>query len=250
MSRRDTPEGGRSNLGRRGKATFGIRHSIVLLVLCFCASVAMFGTTYSQPFASGHGFTWTATTSSCDTSATSGDDASNGNPAASVFAQCVGRNDNPGHEGYWKKTLTWEAMGVTAGDTVTEVDGKFDHAIITRTHSSAPRRGPLAIYDGSNISPCAASDLEPETAYPSGTGGTSWATDNATGPIAINAGCQASSTAITIRMGLSARTGNNASATTKVNGDNIVLAITAVTPSGKKRSYTIVVELRPLERIE
>ncbi|MFB3921600.1 MAG: hypothetical protein ACE145_07750 [Terriglobia bacterium] len=209
---------------------------------------------YSQPFASGHGFTWTATTSACDSSATSGDDSSSGNAPPSVYVECVGRNDAPGHEGYWKKTLTWEAMGVTPGETVIQVDGRFDHAIITRTHSSGPRRGPLAIYDGANSSPCAASDLEPVTNYALGTGATSWQTDNSAGAVAVNAGCQASSTSVTVRLGLSARTGNNAAATTRVNGDNLVLVITAVSPGGKKRHYTTVVsltapsEMRPLIR--
>lgn len=216
-----------------------------MTVLLTLAAVVLWAVTYSQPFNSGHGFTWTTVTGACDSSFTQGDASTQGNPSPSVFAECVGRNDLP--EGRWQKTLTWESMGVTAGNIVTEVDGKFDHAIITRTHSSQPARGPLQIFDSGNTAACTASDLEPQTAYGSGTGSTAWATDDGTGAVSVNSGCQASSTSVTVRVGKRVNTGNNASATTRVNVDNIVLTITEQTPSGRKRA--IIALLSPEGRV-
>jgi len=222
------------------KAGLGIRGSgfgIALAALCLCGSVALLAATYSQPFAAGHGFTWTTTSGACDTSLTPADDSTNGNPVNSVKITCIGRSDSP--LGRWGKSLTWEAMGVTAGNAVTQVDGKFDHAIITRSHTSAPVRGPLSIYNSADSAQCAASDLEAQTAYASGTGAVAFATQDTSGAIAILSACQASSTTVTVRAGAGPYTGNNASATTQVNIDNVVLTITEVTPGGSKAQVIV-----------
>ncbi len=208
----------------------------LLLGLLLCATVAL-AVTYSQPFATSHGFTATQA-GVCDTSLTDADDSTNGNPVNSIKTTCVGRNDAP--TSTWKKTLTWEAMGVTAGNNVTTVDCAFDHSIITRTHSSSPARGTCQLFNSGDTAACAASDLEPLEAYTAGTGGTSWATQNTTGAVNVNAGCEASTTSVTVRIGIRPNTGNNASATTQVNIDNLVLTITEVTPpAGKPRKRVV-----------
>lgn len=208
-----------------------------MTILLTCA-LSLRGVTYSQPFATSHGFTWATTSGACDTSLTPADDSTNGNPVNSVKITCVGRNDVP--LGRWKKSMAWTAMGVTAGNAVTQVDAAFDHAIITRTHTSAPVRGAVSIYNSGDTAQCAASDLEAQTAYASGTGGTSFATQNTSGAIAILSACQPAATTVTVRAGAGPYTGNNSAATTQVNIDNLVLTITEVTPSGKK-GQTIVV---------
>lgn len=195
-------------------------------------AASLWAVTYSQPFSSGHGFAATQS-GACDTSLTDADDTVNGNPVNSVKTTCVGRNDAP--TSTWKKALTWQAMGVTAGNNVTQVDGKYDHAIITRTHTSTPATGPLEIWNSGDTATCMASDPEALLQYASGTGGTSWATRDATGAVNVNAGCQASTTTVTVRVAIRPNTGNNASATTQVNVDNLVLVITEVTPSGRSR---------------
>ena len=195
-------------------------------------AVSLWAVTYSQPFAVGHGFAATQA-GACDTSLTDADDTVNGNPLNSVKTTCVGRNDAP--TSTWKKALTWQAMGVTAGNNVTQVDGKYDHAIIARSHTSTPATGPLQIFDSDDASSCMASDPEAQLVYGSGTGGTAWATQNLTGAVNVNAGCQASTTTVTLRVAIRPNTGNNASATTQVNVDNLVLVITEVTPSGRSR---------------
>lgn len=215
-----------------------MRKPLLALLLLVLAASWLLATTYSQPFAVGHGFTWATTSGSCDTSLTAADDTAHGSPVNSIYAECIGRNDSP--LGRWKKSMTWESMGVTAGNTVTQVDGKYDHAIITRTYTSAPVRGPLSIYDSGDSSQCMASNLEAGGTYSSGTGGTSWATDNASGAIATLSACQASNTTVTVRTELSPKTGNNSAATTRVNIDNVVLTITEVTPSGRKSQVIVV----------
>lgn len=203
----------------------------VVAILCLCA-VSLWAVTYTQPFTSGHGFTATQS-GACDSSYVNADDASNGHPAASVKTTCTGRNDAP--TSTWKKALTWEAMGVTAGNNVTQVDGKYDHAIIARSHTSTPATGPLEIWNSGDIATCMAADPEAQLVYGSGTGGTAWATQDLTGAVNVNAGCQASTTTVNLRVAIRPNTGNNASASTQVNVDNLVLVITEVTPSGRSR---------------
>jgi len=203
----------------------------LLAVFLFC-TVSLWAVVYSQPFAAGHGFAATQS-GACDTSLTAADDTVNGNPVNSVKTTCVGRNDAP--TSTWKKALTWEAMGVTAGNNVTQVDGKYDHAIIARSHTSTPATGPLEIWNSGDAATCMASDPEAQLVYGSGTGGTAWATRDATGAVNVNAGCQASTTTVTVRLAIRPNTGNNASASTQVNVDNLVLTITEVTPSGRSR---------------
>src|SRR3990167_2722185 len=205
----------------------------LLAVLCLCAA-SLWAVTYTQPFAASHGFAPTQS-GACDSSYTDNDaDATDGNPVNSISSTCAGRSDNPTTT--WKKSLTWEDMGVTPGNNVTLVDGAFDHSIIARSHTSQPRVGPLTIFDSGEVATCMASTPnEAEVTYSSATGGTAWATQDATGGIAPIAGCRASNTTVVVGVGISPRTGNNASATTQVNVDNLVLTITEVTPSARNR---------------
>lgn len=203
-----------------------------LLISWFFLLSAALAVTYSQPFAVSHGFTATQA-GACDTSLTDADDTTNGNPINSIKTTCVGRNDAP--TSTWKKALTWEAMGVTPGNNVTTIDGSYDHAIITRSHTSTPATGPLEIWNSADTLTCMASNPEAQLVYGSGTGGTAFATQDLTGAVNVNAGCQASTTTVTLRVAIRPNTGNNASATTQVNVDNLVLVITEVTPSGRSR---------------
>ena len=215
----------------------------LLSVLLLCAA-GLWAATYSQPFAAGHGFAPTQS-GACDNSYTdNAADSTNGNPVNSVNTICNGRNDTP--TSTWKKAFTWEAMGVTPGNNVTQVDGKFDHAIIARTHTSTPAVGPLEIMDSGEVATCMASTPnEAQLVYASGTGGTSWATRDLTGAIAVIAGCQASTTTVVVRVGIRPNSGNNASANTQVNVDNLVLSITEVTSSGRNRVIISQLSMEP-----
>lgn len=213
-----------------------MKRRLLLLGLMLCA-VTLWAATYSQPFSSGHGFSPTQS-GACDSSYTdNAADATDGNPVNSVHSRCVGRNDTPTTT--WKKTLTWEDMGVTPGNIATAVDCALDHSIITRSHTSTPARGLCQLFNSGDTAACAASDLEPLEQYSSGTGGTAWATQNTTGAVAVNAGCQASTTSVTVKFAIRPNTGNNASATTQVNVDNLVLTITESAPATRSRAVVI-----------
>ena len=190
--------------------------------------------TYSQPFAVSHGFTATQS-GACDTSYTdNAADSTNGNPVNSVHSNCIGRNDTPTTT--WKKSLTWESMGVTSGNNVTTVDGSFDHQRTAQTHAQVAKVGNLEIMDSGEVAACTASTpIESTLSYPNDTGTISWANKNDSGAIVVNAGCQASTTTVVVRFIINPRTGNNGSAQTQVNVDNLVLVITEVTPSGRSR---------------
>lgn len=210
-----------------------------LLAILLLATTA-FAVTYSQPFAAGHGFT-ASQSGACDSSYVDADDSTNGNPVNSIKSTCVGRNDGPTTT--WYKELSWETMGVSPGNSVTQVDAAVDHAIISRSHSSSPRCCIVDIRASGGATSCLASAAEAELTYSAGTGGTAWATRNATGAVNVNVGaCQTSSTTVRIQTTISPVTGNNAAATTQANNDNLVLTITEVTPSSKRR--VIIARLR------
>lgn len=196
--------------------------------------VSLWAVTYSQPFAAGHGFA-AAQLGACDSSYTdNAADSTNGNPVNSVNSACVGRNDTPTTT--WSKELTWEAMGVAAGNNVTLVDGALDHQRTTQTHAQVATVGLLDVRVSGGASSCLAEVLEGTLSYPNTTGAVAWATLDVKGAIAVNAGaCQTSSTTVRVQFIINPRTGNNASATTQVNVDNLVLTITEVTPSGRSR---------------
>ena len=214
-----------------------MKRRFLLLLLLLLAATA-WAVTYSQPFAASHGFAATQS-GACDSSYADADDTTNGNPVNSVKSTCVGRNDSPTTT--WKKSLTWEDMGVTPGNVVTQVDGALDHQRTTQTHAQVARVGNLEIMNSGESASCLASTpLEATFSYPNTTGTVSWATHNATGAIAPASGCDASSTTVVVRFIINPRTGNNGSATTQVNVDNLVLTITEVTPStGRKGQVTL-----------
>lgn len=202
----------------------------LLLTLLLLSTALSAQTTYTQPFDSGHGFT-PAQSGACDSAYTDqAADSTDGNPVNSVHSLCTGRNDSPTTT--WSKELTWEAMGVTAGHEVTQVDGSFDHQRTTQTHAQIATVGPLQIQASGGASSCMAADVEAIFSYPDTTGTVLWANRDASGAIAVNTGsCQTSSTTVRVQFGINPRTGNNASASTQVNVDNLELVITHAAPA-------------------
>ena len=214
------------------------KRSYILVLLLLASAATLLAVTYTQPFAVGHGFAPTQSGACDNTYTDNAADSTNGNPVNSVNSLCNGRNDTPTTT--WKKSLTWEAMGVTPGNTVTLVDGKFDHQRTTQTYAQIATVGPLEIMNSGETASCMASTPnEALFSYPSSTGLIAWATQNLTGAIAPASGCEASTTTVVVRFGINPRTGNNASATTQVNVDNLVLTITETTPSARSRVIMI-----------
>lgn len=215
-----------------------MKKRILILILILLASAGtLLAVTYTQPFAAGHGFAPTQS-GACDSTYTdNAADSTDGNPVNSVNSLCIGRNDVPTTT--WKKSLTWIDMGVTPGNTVTLVDGKFDHQRTRQTHAQVAQVGPLTIMDSGEVASCMAADPEAVFSYPNSTGLISWATRDATGGVAPIAACQPAATTVVVRFGITPRTGNNASAQTQVNVDNLILVITETTPSARSRAIMI-----------
>lgn len=176
---------------------------------------------YSVPWASGaEGFVWVS--ESCSGICTQGFTAADGNPAGSVFAGIVGRNKKSA--GYWKKSLTWEDMGVPAGAAVTAVDGRFDVKLAQETNPTAHLAG-LKIFDSTDaitVLSGGAADVETEFDPTS----SSWTTRNVDGAKTIGLAYQSSNTFVTIRMREDVNSGNNASASSEIRVDNLVFIIT------------------------
>ena len=112
-------------------------------------STALAQTNYSEPWASsldGWSYVQTACTGTC------GQDAllsSDGNPPDSVHNVVTGRNKN--ETGYWHKSMTWEAMGVPAGDTVDTVDGQWDDkTVCTAVACTSSTTVGIQIFDSAN----------------------------------------------------------------------------------------------------
>jgi hypothetical protein len=170
--------------------------------------------------------TATLTSGACDTSQTNGT-TSDGAQGTVIRSQCVGRSDVPVIK--WNKTLTWEAMGIPAGSTITQVDGSFKYRVVTESHTATQAMGTMQLRDSADSADCAASVLE--ASFDPGAVNASFTTHNASGAINVSAGCQASATSVTIRLNMSPATGNNGSATSELRADDISLSITYTPPA-------------------
>jgi hypothetical protein len=214
------------------------RTILFLCVLCGSAVLLVWAATeYSQPFASGH--SWTYTQTGCAGTCATGDVSTDGNPLPSVQANIIGRNK--AMTGYWKKAYTWEALGVPAGDTIQTVDGNWDNKIIgTLQPCKSPTYAGMAIYDSANTTACTASAVEPDMDI-SGDTDSVWTNHNPTGAVNVNSGCQASSTTVTLRATSSPYSGNDTNAKCEMRLDNYKLTIVSEATAQKRRSQTIVV---------
>ncbi|MCG2690981.1 IPT/TIG domain-containing protein, partial [Candidatus Parcubacteria bacterium] len=177
--------------------------------------------TYSIPWALGaEGFVWVI--ESCSGTCTQGFIAADGNPAGSMFAKIAGRNKRS--VGYWKKSLTWEDMGVPAGAAVTGVDGRFDVRIAQETNPAAHSVG-LKIFDSTDaITVLSGGAADAETEFDPNS--SSWITRNIDGTKTIDPAYQSSNTSVTIRMREYVNSGNSAVASSEVRVDNAAFVIT------------------------
>jgi hypothetical protein len=211
--------------------------------IALCASVSLWlfaawllatSTNFTEPFASGHGWTYVQTT--CGGTCTNGDVSGDGNPSPSVFAKITGRNKNMA--GYFKKTFTWENLGVPAGETVQTVDGQWDDkAVQTAVACTSSTLAGMEIFDSSDSAACTDSTLEPNLNVSGDT--TAWTNHNPTGAVSVSSGCRTSSTTITLRLHLEPGAGNNGSAACELRGDNFKLTIVSAPPAAgaPKRVY-------------
>ncbi len=205
--------------------------SVVLWL--FAAWLLAASTNFTEPFTSGHGWTYVQTT--CGGTCTNGDVSGDGNPSPSVFTNVAGRNKNMA--GYFKRTFTWENLGVPAGDTVETVDGQWDDkAVPTAVGCGSNTLAGMEIFDSSDSAACTDATLETNLNV---SGDTAWTNHNPTGVVSVSSGCTASGTTVTLRFHLEPAAGNNGSAACELRGDNFKLTVVSSAPAAgaPKRVY-------------
>ncbi|MBI2003535.1 MAG: hypothetical protein HYS78_00945 [Parcubacteria group bacterium] len=180
-------------------------------------------------------WTWTSIVDNGGLASTEGFDGADGNPAGSVFNDMT-NGKNKTNEGYFSKTFTWENLGVTAGNIVTQVDGKFDYSHPIETHAAVQSLG-LMIYDSANSTNITDPDADLETAFDPGAPSGTWSTRDTDGAKSIDSGQQASTTTITVRVYILTASGNNNGADSRNLMDNIVFTITEETPATADLSW-------------
>lgn len=142
-----------------------------------------------------------------------------GNPAGSLAADIKGRNKTSSN--YWEWTGTWEALGVPAGGEVTSVRlTGASTRVSVMTHSKSTIVGPYTLLDsgGTQIG-------ELWAGRTTTTQESSWTATGAQSPISITAQTASNST-IKIRLADTIASGNNNSAETTANDDQVAIEIT------------------------
>jgi len=205
------------------------RALFVIFDLLFFSGV-MLAVVYSQPFAASHGWTYTQVSCTGGGTCTSGD-VSDGNPTPGVFAKIAGKNKAMvGYETH--AAYAWTDLGVTAGNNATQVDAKWDDFTIqTVAACLSTTTAGMDIYDSANTTRATASQVEPDLNVAADTG--AWTNHDPTGAIAVSAAYQAAATTVTLRFNLNPASANSTGAACELRGDNYVLTITEVTPSGQ-----------------
>jgi hypothetical protein len=219
---------------KRTKSRIKIALCASMSLWLFAAWLLAASTNFTEPFASGHG--WTYVQTSCNGTCTNGDVSGDGNPSPSIYASVAGRNKNMA--GYFKKTLTWENLGVPAGDTVETADGQWDDkAVPTAVACNSNTLAGVEILDSADSAACTDVTLEPNLNVSGDTAG--WTNHNPTGAVSVSSGCTASSTTITLRFHLEPAAGNNGSAACELRGDNFKLTVVSSPPAAgaPKRVY-------------
>lgn len=155
-----------------------------------------------------------------------------GSPASGCIQfRIAGKNksDTP----YYEWTGTWEDLGVTAGDTVSEVgtspDNDYNWKCSEYNVGAASETGAFEIRDsgGTLIGTFSAALGFSST--------TAWATRN--GSAVTISPASASTTTIKLRLNASLNTGNNNSAAVTLRWDEVKITITHSTPSATRRVF-------------
>ena len=176
-----------------------------------------------------NGWTWTTVAGCAGPTFTQGFDGADGNLAGSAFSDITNKK-NGSCEGYFSKTFTWESLSIPAGNTVTQVDGKFDYSHPVETDASVQSIG-LMIYDSANSTNITNPDADLETAFDPGAPSASWSTRDTDGAKDIDSAQQASNTTITVRAYMLTASGNANGADSRNLMDNIVFTMTHSAPA-------------------
>jgi hypothetical protein len=185
----------------------------------------MWATTYTEPWTSSLD-SWAFTQISCGGTCVNALVTTDGNPADSVSAKITGRSK--AEVGYWSRAMTWEAMGVPAGDVVSTVDGQWDDkAVSTAIACTSSSTMGIQIFDATNTTEITSPSVEANLNVSGDTA--AWTNHDPTGAVSVISSTASSST-VTLRFNENPASGNNSSAACELRGDNYTLTIVSAPP--------------------
>jgi hypothetical protein len=155
-----------------------------------------------------------------DTSITMSYESGYGNPSGALKCRCFGRNKTA--TSYWEWTGTWEDLGVTPGDVVTQV--RLNNADTRCTEWNvvdAVDMGPYSIYDSAGTTLIATLWAGRSATGVEG----SWTAEGTQTYQSVAAAYEASNTSIRIRLYNTLDNANNASAASAFHEDNVSIDI-------------------------
>ncbi len=208
---------------------------LIGLLTCFAVYLLATSTPYTQPFTTGHGWTYTQLSCTGGGTCTSGDVA-DGNPTPGVFAKVAVKSKVM--TGYWSHAYTWVNLGVPAGETVQTVNGQWDDkAYQTVSACTSSSTIGMQIYDSGNTVEVTSAAVEANLNVAGDTA--SWTNHNPTGTVNVTGAYALASTTITLRLNINPASGSTTGSACELRGDNYALAIVSIASSGRK-SQTIV----------
>lgn len=190
------------------------------LVVVGAAGLALAATTtFTEAFNAGHGWTYTQLTCPSAGCSNTASVTTDGNPANSVSATVTG---NGGVQtGYFKKAFTWEQLGVSIGDTITSVDGKWDAKNARGTDCVSGSTMGMQIFDSANTTEVTAAALEPLIDV---NGDAAWTTHDGSAAVSV-VSSSASGNTVTLRFNVNPKGKGNSNPTCELRGDNFTLTI-------------------------
>ncbi|MFH1193659.1 MAG: hypothetical protein V1661_01550 [bacterium] len=169
------------------------------------------------------GFVWQS--KECIGYCTQGFLSKEGNPGGAIFNRASGKAGK--NFGEWRKTISWEALGVPAGAKIVAVDGRFDVQMKAQTHL-AQETATLRILDKDAGASILMQDANLEEFNMRQDAETAWLTMDMNGAKIVKPLYQSSDAAITIVLEESVQAGKNDSAQSEMRADNIILYISYV----------------------
>ena len=195
---------------------------------------------YLQTFDTGHGWTYTQVSCSggtCSNNPTASGANCNGGTGGCVQAtNSLTFNTTRTLVGYFKNSYTWQALGVPAGGTVTQVQGSWWNRSSSASACSSSTTAGMQIFDSANTTQVTSAAVATNVVVDGETAGAS----HTGSVVTVNAGFQPAATTVTLRFNLNpSAEGAFGTNTCNLFGDNYGLVITYTDPSGR-RGQTIV----------
>jgi hypothetical protein len=160
-------------------------------------------------------------------------DLSGGLGSPALQTDCSGRGD-AGVDGYWEWTGTWEDLGVTVGDEISQVNLDFDWSCSSFLEGVDYDTGAAQIYasNGTTL-------IGTFSTKTNGSGTTSFATRTGSA-VSIGSSYHSSSTIIKLRIYVSEECARQKTTLVSLLYDNISIDMTHITPEPSTRRVFII----------